>query len=329
LKCAKGPVPSERGKFVSYFRAKLIAGLVQHSRDAAARVIRMLRVADDNKCAAFQRVIYSAAFLLIWGSLVSGAAAENSVLSNVDLCNGRDRSSTEPQIRGCTALIKSDADNPKVLAIAFNNRGNAYARQGQYDLAIQDYDKSINLDPNFAKPLNNRGVVYKKQGDYDRALQDFNAAIFIDSNYADAFANRAEIYQEKRDYPGALKDLDQAIRLQSDLGVLFNERCWIRAITGELQPALSDCNEAVRLDPNAAAGFDSRGFTYLKLGQWDLAIADFNSALRFDPKLPSALYGRGYAKMKKGDSGNAKSDIAAAQAIKQSIGAEYASYGVH
>ena len=146
-------------------------------------------------------VIYSAALMLILSWLASGAAAQSSVLSDVDLCNGKDRSSPKPQIRGCTALIKSDADNPKVLAIAYNNRGNAYTQEGQYDLAIQDYDKSINLNPNFAKPLNNRGVVYKKQGDYDRALQDFNAAIFIDLNYADAFANRAEFFRKSVTIP--------------------------------------------------------------------------------------------------------------------------------
>src|SRR3974390_2553835 len=129
---------------------------------------------------AFYYLIYNAALLLMLSSLASSAAAQGSVLDNVDLCNGVDRSSPGPQTRGCTALLKSDADNPKVLAIAYNNRGNAYSTQGQFDLAIQDYDKSINLDPNFAKPLNNRGVAYKKQGDYDRALQDFNAAIFID-----------------------------------------------------------------------------------------------------------------------------------------------------
>jgi hypothetical protein len=45
--------------------------------------------------------------------------------------------------------------------------------------------------------------------------------------------------------------------------------------------------------------------------------------------LATALYGRGYAKQKKGDANGAKSDIAAAQAIKKDIDAEYARYGIH
>jgi hypothetical protein len=48
-----------------------------------------------------------------------------------------------------------------------------------------------------------------------------------------------------------------------------------------------------------------------------------------DPKLAAALYGRGVAKLKKGDGAAAKSDIAAAQAIKKDVDAEYAGYGIH
>ena len=112
--------------------------------------------------------------------LVTLAAAQTATFSNRDLCNGQDRTSAKPQIVGCTALIASDSDNPKVLAIAYNNRGNAYTREGQYELAIQDYNESIKLNPKYAGPLNNRGVAYQKKGDIDRAIADFDAAISLD-----------------------------------------------------------------------------------------------------------------------------------------------------
>ena len=96
--------------------------------------------------------------------LVVSVAAQRPKLSNVDLCNGMDRSSARPQIFGCTALLKSDISNPQVLAIAHNNRGNAFASIGQYELAIQDYTASVKLDPKNAKALNNRGAAYQKKG---------------------------------------------------------------------------------------------------------------------------------------------------------------------
>jgi len=227
------------------------------------------------KCDALRSIVCGVTSTLMLMSLTTWTAAQSEKLNDVDLCNGRDRTSPESQITGCTAIIESDADNPKVLAIAHNNRGNAFIRKRQYEQAIKDYDESIKLNPNYAKPLNNRGVAYQKEGKYDRAIEDFDAAIKIDPNYLDAFANRAETYQKKGDYPRALRDFDQAIRLKPTLAVLLNERCWTRAIVGDLQEALADCNEALRLEPNVATTLDSRGLAHLKLGQWDSAIAEF------------------------------------------------------
>jgi tetratricopeptide (TPR) repeat protein len=95
------------------------------------------------------------------GSLAS--AAQSSKLKNVDLSNGVDRTTADPQINGCTALIESGKETPQTLAIVYNNRGNAYSSKGKYDLAPKDYDKSIELNPNYARAFNNRGVVYQKR----------------------------------------------------------------------------------------------------------------------------------------------------------------------
>ena len=54
--------------------------------------------------------------------------------------------------------------NPS-YAIAFNNRGFAYAIKGEYDQAIAEYDKAIRLNHNYLRAFINRGNVYsvKKQ----------------------------------------------------------------------------------------------------------------------------------------------------------------------
>src|SRR5262249_30325996 len=78
----------------------------------------------------------SALMLLLLGGV--GAAQRPQLLKNVELCNGADRTSPDLQIDGCTALIKSGAQTPQSLIIAYNNRGNAYMAKGEYDRAVQD-----------------------------------------------------------------------------------------------------------------------------------------------------------------------------------------------
>src|ERR1700757_5128800 len=135
--------------------------------------------------------------LLLFGSpaLAQNAKPKDGYLTNIKLCNGVDRTPFEARINGCTALIEARQDTTTTaLAIAYNNRGNAYAAKRDYDRAIEDFDQSIKLNPTYIKPFNNRGVAYLKKGEYDLAIKAFDEAIKLNSNYGEAFANRAEAY---------------------------------------------------------------------------------------------------------------------------------------
>src|SRR5580704_2234803 len=86
------------------------------------------------RCGAYWRIAPGLASMLMLMLLQTSAGAQSSDVSNVDQCNGGNDISAEQQINGCTALLNS-IDSPKILAIVYNNRANAYIGQGQYDLA--------------------------------------------------------------------------------------------------------------------------------------------------------------------------------------------------
>jgi tetratricopeptide (TPR) repeat protein len=243
---------------------------------------------------------------------------------NIELCNDI---SPEARISGCTALIDEHQGTTTTLAIAYNNRGNAYTAKSDYDHAIADFDQSIKLNPAYIKPLNNRGVAYLRKGEYDRAIEAFDEAIALHPNYGEAFANRAEAHLRKNEYDRAVRDYDAAIGLDPNLKSVWSGRCWSRAIVGALQAAMEDCNRALQAATDAAT-FDSRGLIYLKMGQLGAAIEDYSSALRSEPKLASALYGRGLAKLRSGDRAGGDADVSAAKTIQGNVGDDFARYGL-
>jgi tetratricopeptide (TPR) repeat protein len=49
-------------------------------------------------------------------------------------------------------------------ADAFYTRGNAYRAKGQHDRAIQDYDQTIRVNPQYAAAFFNRGLAKKAKG---------------------------------------------------------------------------------------------------------------------------------------------------------------------
>jgi len=56
---------------------------------------------------------------------------------------------------------------------------------GQYQRAIQDYDKAIQVDPDHVKAYTNRGNAYKNLGQKAKANADFGKACFLDKEYCD------------------------------------------------------------------------------------------------------------------------------------------------
>ncbi|GAH78358.1 unnamed protein product, partial [marine sediment metagenome] len=55
-------------------------------------------------------------------------------------------------------------DRNGLIAYIYNNRGNVYAKLGQFQKAIADRTKAIELNPKFAEAYNNRGVAYADLG---------------------------------------------------------------------------------------------------------------------------------------------------------------------
>ena len=76
----------------------------------------------------------------------------------------------------------------------YNSRGIAYGQKGQYDQAISNFNRAIELNPNDNKAYNNRGIVYRLKGEHDQAISDFNKAIEISPLDAEAYNNLAWLF---------------------------------------------------------------------------------------------------------------------------------------
>ena len=116
--------------------------------------------------------------------------------------------------------VKNSPDSSR----AYNNRGNAYGKKGQYDQAIKDFNRAIELKPDDALAYNNRGNAYQYKGEYDQAIKDISRAIELKPDYALAYNNRGYTYGEKREYDLAIKDFNRAIKLKPDFAEAYYNR---------------------------------------------------------------------------------------------------------
>jgi len=62
---------------------------------------------------------------------------------------------------------------------------------------MNDYNKAISLSSACHRAYNNRGILYANSGQYQQAIEDFNKAARINPDYADAYSNRAFIFYKQ------------------------------------------------------------------------------------------------------------------------------------
>lgn len=96
----------------------------------------------------------------------------------------------------------------------YNNRGTAFSSKGDYDRAISDYTKAIELDPKNSDAYYNRGNTYVMKGNFDLAISDFTRAIELDPKNSDAYNNRGNAYRSKGDNNLARSDFTRANELK-------------------------------------------------------------------------------------------------------------------
>ena len=107
-----------------------------------------------------------------------------------------------------------------VAALTYGKRGNTYFNTGNYDRAIEDYGRAIELEPDVfaASPLYvGRGKAFIRKGDNDKAIQDLDTAISLGARSAEAYFDRGHAYTNKGEYGKATEDFGKAIELDSGL----------------------------------------------------------------------------------------------------------------
>jgi tetratricopeptide (TPR) repeat protein len=173
--------------------------------------------------------------------------------------------------------------NPR-YAEAYNNRGNIRSNEGDADGAIADFDRALEIDPQHTKSYNNRGSAKEKKGDLAGAIADYTRAIELDPQYAHAYFNRGTAESTKGDLDGAIADLTRAIELDPKDPDNYGARGIARKAKHDLEDAIADFDRAIKLNPKDAVAYDNRGGVLAEKKQYRAAIKDIQKAIELDSK---------------------------------------------
>jgi tetratricopeptide (TPR) repeat protein len=166
---------------------------------------------------------------------------------------------------------------------AYGERELIYSDTGRLDLALDDCNKAIELEPGDDYAYILRAQIYFRNGEQDKAIKDCSTAIKLSPNSA-PYTIRATIYFYQKDYYAALQDLQKALLYDPNQAEAYYVRGLIYSKAGEVIPgsqdlALNDFNKAAILNPKDARLYYARSFVFSLRGDNVSALADLNKAL--------------------------------------------------
>lgn len=161
-------------------------------------------------------------------------------------------------------------------------KGALYASQGQYLQALDNYNKALEIEPNFTNAYINRGLLYRGNKKYDMALKDYTKALEIDPTSATAHNNRGVLYRIKRQYELAISDYNSAIKIDPMFaGAYFNLGVIYHRYKNQFDQAIHFYSKAIEINPNYPDAYDNRGHVYImKLRDKVMGCSDFSKACK-------------------------------------------------
>lgn len=192
------------------------------------------------------------------------------------------RKKLEAEVKALNEKLKADVEAmQKINAVkkAYNDGNNAF-KLGQYQQALDSYNKSISLDSTFYAAYYGKGLTLKKMRQYREAVQAYQAAIRHNPTYTAAYLALGKIYTELNDYDKAVETYKKGVKndpssdkLYYELGAVYlnNKK--------DYQKAYQNFAQAVQLNPEYDLAFYSQGVSLIEMSRFDEAIMALENAL--------------------------------------------------
>ena len=115
------------------------------------------------------------------------------------------------------------------------------------------------------------------------AIADYDKAIQLNPDYAYAYICRGNAKRKLEQYFAAIADYDKAIRLKPDDATAYDNRGRAKHYLGQSFVDIADYDKAIRLEPDDAFNaftYFKRGDSNYKLGRIGEAKQDYRTALK-------------------------------------------------
>ena len=162
-------------------------------------------------------------------------------------------------------------------------RAQAYISLDQWDKAVADLDKCLELDGACVAAWSERGSIFSRLGQWDNVIRDCSRAIQLKPDALEAYSHRARAYAELSRWDKALADFGKIEELQGNSADAKNTLAWLLANCPEVRyrdphRAVELAKKAVALAPKVGRFHNTLGVAHYRAGNWSAAIKELEES---------------------------------------------------
>jgi serine/threonine protein kinase/tetratricopeptide (TPR) repeat protein len=143
--------------------------------------------------------------------------------------------------------------------------GQYYQGSGHIDQAQREFERAIDLDPNYASPVNGLAYLYKERGLYEKAIETLQRYAALSPGDANPYDSMGEIFLCMGNLDESIARYQEAVRLQPTFSGAYKSMAYVSALREDYKGALGWIDTLLRKAPTPGLRFEATAWRAMLL----------------------------------------------------------------
>ena len=166
----------------------------------------------------------------------------------------------------------------------YMNYGWNLYNKGDFEGAIEQFNKAVILDPENEIIYRVLGWSYYHLGKYEEAIEQFNKAVILDPENEIIYRVLGWSYYHLGKYEEAIEQFNKAVILDSENEILYRGLGWSYYYLEDYEGAIENFEKAISINEDFDDLYGFLGASYYSLEKYDQAIENFEKAIGLYPE---------------------------------------------
>jgi protein O-mannosyl-transferase len=189
--------------------------------------------------------------------------------------------------------------------LAYNNLGFMLMEKGQLLEAMADFNKSLEINPNFNEPHNNLGDALIRVGQTNEAVIHFKRAVELDPESSASYYNLGDAWLQMQRNDEAVIQFQKALEIDPRFDKAYNNLGVALMRTGRIGEATTNFQKAIEINAEFADPHNNLANVLVAQNRLDEAIGHYQKAIEINPDYAEAHRGLAGVLVRQGKSDEA------------------------